>query len=43
VAPKEKPRAVRIDPTPERVNARVPASGISKVIEDALRAAGLIR
>jgi poly(hydroxyalkanoate) depolymerase family esterase len=43
LAPMEKPRAVRIDPTPERAKARGPASGISKVIEDALRAAGLMR
>ncbi|WP_027162005.1 PHB depolymerase family esterase [Mesorhizobium sp. WSM1293] len=42
-APTEKRRAVRIDPTPERANARGPASGISKVIENALRAAGLMR
>lgn len=44
-SPKEKPRAVRVDPTPERVNppGGGPAAGITKVIEDALRAAGLMR
>lgn len=42
-APKEKPRAVRVDPTPEPANARGTAGGITKVIEDALRAAGLMR
>jgi hypothetical protein len=42
-APKEKPRAVRVDPTPEPANARATVRGISKVIEDALRAAGLMR
>ncbi|RUZ77665.1 hypothetical protein EN943_13025, partial [Mesorhizobium sp. M7A.F.Ca.US.006.01.1.1] len=42
-APTENPRAVRIDPTPERASARGPASGISKVMENALRAAGLMR
>ncbi len=42
-APKEKPRAVRVDPTPEPANARGAAGGITKVIEDALRAAGLMR
>jgi poly(hydroxyalkanoate) depolymerase family esterase len=42
--PAEKPRAVHVDPTPEPQprNARGPA-GITKVIEDALRAAGLMR
>ncbi|WP_192182941.1 extracellular catalytic domain type 1 short-chain-length polyhydroxyalkanoate depolymerase [Mesorhizobium amorphae] len=41
----EKPRAVHIDPTPEPqpLNARGSAAGITKVIEDALRAAGLMR
>jgi len=42
-APKEKPRAVRVEPTPEPANARGTAGGITKVIEDALRAAGLMR
>ncbi|WP_181176627.1 PHB depolymerase family esterase [Mesorhizobium sp. B2-4-9] len=42
-APEEKPRAARIDPTPERANARGAADGFSKVIVDALRAAGLMR
>ena len=43
--PAEKPRAVHIDPTPEPqpLNARGSAAGIGKVIEDALRAAGLMR
>lgn len=40
----EKPRAGRIDHTGEpRPDARDSAAGISKVIEDALRAAGLMR
>ena len=42
-APKEKPRAVHVDPTPEPANARGTAGGITRVIEDALRAAGLMR
>lgn len=43
-SPKEKPRAVRVDPAPEPVNPPSgPAGGITKVIEDALRAAGLMR
>ncbi|MER9687270.1 MULTISPECIES: PHB depolymerase family esterase [unclassified Mesorhizobium] len=43
-SPKEKPRAVRVDPAPEPVNPPGgPAGGITKVIEDALRAAGLMR
>lgn len=41
--PKEKPRPVRIDPAPEPVTASSPKDGITKVIEDALRAAGLMR
>ncbi|MEP6565507.1 MAG: PHB depolymerase family esterase [Mesorhizobium sp.] len=40
----EKPRAARIDPTGEpRPDAHGSAAGITKVIEDALRAAGLMR
>ncbi|PWJ86926.1 poly(hydroxyalkanoate) depolymerase family esterase [Mesorhizobium loti] len=41
----EKPRAVRIDPAAEARSgdARGSAAGITKVIEDALRAAGLMR
>ena len=40
----EKPRAARIDPAGEpRPDARGSAAGITKVIEDALRAAGLMR
>ena len=43
--PAEKPRAVHVDPTPhpQPRNASGPAAGITKVIEDALRAAGLMR
>ncbi|PTE07026.1 hypothetical protein C9427_28840 [Mesorhizobium helmanticense] len=41
--PKENPRAVRVDPAPEPVNVRSSAGGITKVIEDAMRAAGLMR
>jgi poly(hydroxyalkanoate) depolymerase family esterase len=41
--PKEKPRAVHVDPNPEPRNPGSPTSGITKVIEDALRAAGLMR
>lgn len=41
--PKEKPLPVRIDPAPEPVTASSPKDGITKVIEDALRAAGLMR
>jgi poly(hydroxyalkanoate) depolymerase family esterase len=40
----EKPRPARIDPTAEpQPDARGSAGGITKVIEDALRAAGLMR
>lgn len=41
----EKPRAVRIDPAAEAWpgEARPSATGVTKVIEDALRAAGLMR
>lgn len=41
----EKTRAVHIDPTlePQPLDARGSAAGITKVIEDALRAAGLMR
>lgn len=42
-AQKEKPRAVRVDPTPQPSKARGSAGGITKIIEDALRAAGLMR
>lgn len=43
-SPKEKPRAVRVDPADEpRPEARGSSTGITKVIEDALRAAGLMR
>jgi len=43
-SPKEQPRAVRIDPADEpRHEARGSSAGITKVIEDALRAAGLMR
>jgi poly(3-hydroxybutyrate) depolymerase len=42
-APEEKPRTVRVDPRPEPAHARGTAGGITKVIEDALRAAGLMR
>ena len=43
--PADKPRAVHVDPTPEPqpLNARGSAAGITKIIEDALRAAGLMR
>jgi len=43
--PAEKPRAVHVNPTaePQPRNASGPAAGITKVIEDALRAAGLMR
>ncbi|WP_192257369.1 extracellular catalytic domain type 1 short-chain-length polyhydroxyalkanoate depolymerase [Mesorhizobium silamurunense] len=43
--PAEELRLVHFDPTPEPLapNSRASASGITKVIEDALRAAGLMR
>ena len=43
-SPTEKPRAVRVDPADEpQPEARGSSTGITKVIEDALRAAGLMR
>ncbi|HMJ29084.1 MAG TPA: hypothetical protein VK512_10255, partial [Xanthobacteraceae bacterium] len=43
-SPDEKPRAARVDPTAKpQPDARGSAGGITKVIEDALRAAGLMR
>jgi hypothetical protein len=43
-SPDEKPRAARVEPTAQpRPAAPGSTGGISKVIEDALRAAGLLR